>query len=546
MVVASGHMIDEPARATPRFPARAERPVAVAIAATLDAWEIGPADVVITQGARGADLLVAEAALERGARSEVLLAAPADDIVRSSVALPGTDWEARFRRVLEHSAVDVQPADTPEPFARNNRRALDVATVGGRRPAVLVVTSGDGGGSGGAEDFADLAVARGLEVTIIDPTRAMRHRGRAASEDPTAGPKRVLALDGGGMRGLITLQLLRTMEELLGGGEPGYCLADTFDLVAGTSTGAIIAAAIARGDRIDRIEQMYRDLGPKIFRKRWLPGRVRSLYERGPITDELKAYFGADTTLGDDTFRSLLMVVLHRADTDSLWLLTNVTGALYNEPGPYANTNFPIWQVIRGSTAAPFYFPPEEIQVGPDHRGMFQDGGVTPCNNPAVLAFEVATSGRYGLAWTPSPADLLIVSVGTGLRPAVDARLARRRTGLLLKARLLPAVMMNGSNVENARLCRVLGATRHAPLIDSEFDAPAVRDRLPAHPLFSYVRYNASIAPGDLAALAPPTIDPCRVARLDAARDEDIEHLAHIGRHASPQIRLGHFAGFLP
>ena len=391
-------------------------------------------------------------------------------------------------------------------------------------------------------------IARGLDVTTIDPTRAFRREdgGRVAREEATGGPKRVLALDGGGMRGLITMQLLRRIEELLGGGDPGYRLADTFDFVAGTSTGAIIAAAIARGDRIDEVERMYLDLGPKIFRKRWLPGRLRSFYKRGPITAELQEYFGADTTLGDDSFRSLLMIVLHRADTDSLWPLTNVTRALYNQPGPHSNLHYPIWQVIRGSTAAPFYFPPEQIEVAAGRHGMFQDGGVTPFNNPAVLAFEVVTSGRYGLRWTATPRELLIVSVGTGLRPAVDERLARRRTGLLLKARTLPAVLINGSNVENARLCRVLGTTRHAPTIDSEFDDPSVRGQQATHPVFSYVRYNASLAPADLAAFPPPAIDARRVALLDAAGVADIEALQRIGQEASDQVRIGHFAGFLP
>jgi hypothetical protein len=69
-------------------------------------------------------------------------------------------------------------------------------------------------------------------------------------------------------------------------------------------------------------------------------------------------------TLGTERLQSLLMVVLHRADTDSLWPLTNVTTAKYNQrERADCNLQLPLWQVIRGSTAAPFYFPPEEVPL---------------------------------------------------------------------------------------------------------------------------------------------------------------------------------------
>jgi predicted acylesterase/phospholipase RssA len=546
-------MIDAADRARPRFPAGAERRVSAAIAAQLDQWSIGAGDLAVTQGACGTDLLVAEEAMRRGARSLVLLPAPVEDFIKSSVAWAGPAWVDRFHTVLDGSELDVQPDVAAEVrYQQNNERALRVGFARADPMLVLAVATDEDATSGGAGGFVAQALACGLDVTRIDPTRSFRLRdaGRRDRERSDDGPKRLPSLDGGGMRGLITMEILCRVEDLLGGGDPDYRLSDTFDYIAGTSTGAIIAAALARGDRVASVKEMYQRLGPKIFRKRWFPGWLRSLYKRGPITQELQDYFGESTQMGDESLRSLLMVVMHRTDTDSLWPLTNVSTARYNTLAAHSNLRLPIWQVIRGSTAAPFYFPPEEILLessnGAQSRGLFQDGGITPFNNPAVLLFVMATSGRYGLRWKTGPDELLIVSVGTGSRPAVDRQLARRRTNAFFHARNLPNIFMNGSNIENARLCRVLGATRHAPFIDSEFDDPGVADLEPTEPLFSYVRYNALIAPRALEEVPGHPINAQRVAKLDAARVTDIDALERIGQRAANEVRLGHFAGFLP
>jgi hypothetical protein len=264
------------------------------------------------------------------------------------------------------------------------------------------------------------------------------------------------------------------------------------------------------------------------------------------ITDVLQGYFGHRTTVGDTGMRTLFMAVTHRVDSDSLWPLTNVSTAKYNDRTlDGCNLDFPLWQVIRGSTAAPVFFPPEEFRLGAS-SGLFQDGGVTPFNNPALLLFEMATSPRYTLGWPTGVDDLLIVSVGTGSAPAVDRQLDRRKVNLLYHARTLIRTIMNGSAVENDRLCRVLGYMRHGPPIDSEFNDAKVDGIQPENPLFSYVRYNASISAASLGELGPPLLDAHRVAKLDSATEADVEALVRIGGAAAAQVELRHFAGFLP
>ena len=89
-------------------------------------------------------------------------------------------------------------------------------------------------------------------------------------------PRRMLSLDGGGIKGIITLQVLKKLEDDLRGQlgrGANFRLSDFFDYVGGTSTGAIIAAAIARGLTIDEISEFYESFGRQVFRRRiWGPG----------------------------------------------------------------------------------------------------------------------------------------------------------------------------------------------------------------------------------------------------------------------------------
>src|SRR5512132_3267244 len=83
-------------------------------------------------------------------------------------------------------------------------------------------------------------------------------------------PYRLLALDGGGIRGIITIEVLAELERLLQtalGKDDSFVLADYFDYVAGTSTGAVIAACLSLGMRVDTIRQFYFDSAELMFSK---------------------------------------------------------------------------------------------------------------------------------------------------------------------------------------------------------------------------------------------------------------------------------------
>src|SRR4051812_38792101 len=92
--------------------------------------------------------------------------------------------------------------------------------------------------------------------------------GRLGDRYQQPGTRKLLALDGGGIRGVLTLQILQRLEEVLAsatGRGPAFRLCDFFDYVAGTSTGAIIAAGIARGMSVAELVEFYREVGPQMF-----------------------------------------------------------------------------------------------------------------------------------------------------------------------------------------------------------------------------------------------------------------------------------------
>src|ERR1700712_2610636 len=109
-------------------------------------------------------------------------------------------------------------------------------------------------------------------------------------------PKRILALDGGGIRGALSLGYLQRIEDILrkqNGNDPNFTLSDYFDLIGGTSTGSIIAACLATGMKVADIKNMYMDLGGKIYDKKYkwwnifqVGEVIKAGYDQAPLEQE--------------------------------------------------------------------------------------------------------------------------------------------------------------------------------------------------------------------------------------------------------------------
>jgi len=374
---------------------------------------------------------------------------------------------------------------------------------------------------------------------------------RVATRMQTPGHKKILALDGGGIRGMMTVEVLAEIENLLRqklGRGADFVLADYFDFVAGTSTGAIIAACISLGMKVSDIRDFYISSGEEMFDKAFLLKRFRYKYEDEKLAAKMQEVFGKDTTLGSHKLKTVLMMVMRNATTDSPWPLSNNPFAKYNQPErreePHydCNLDFPLWQLVRASTAAPVYFPPEVIKMG-SNEFVFVDGGITTYNNPAFQAFIMATVEPYKMNWPVGEDAMLVVSIGTGTSPKANEDLSPNEMNLLYNASSIPSALMYAALNEQDMLCRVFGKCLAGDELDREVgNLIGAKGPVGPNKLFTYMRYNAELTELGLKALGLSDIKPGNVQMLDSVAH--VVELQRVGRAVAKKVKLEHFSGF--
>jgi len=311
------------------------------------------------------------------------------------------------------------------------------------------------------------------------------------------GPKRILALDGGGIRGAITLGFLKKIETLLRQQHQNdhLLLCDYFDLIGGTSTGAIIASLLAMGSSADEITAQYRALGGKIFGDKFgafsISNRFKATYEDAPLQAELKKLF-KDTRLGSDEIRTGLCINAKRADTNSTWSFLNHPKAKFYEPfqeGELGNKDFLLREVVRASTAAPTFFLPQRINLG-NRSATFVDGGVSMVNNPSLQLFLIATLHGFPFRWKTGADQLMIVSVGTGtFTKRMDAEKVAQHN-MLDWASAIPDMLMDDASYLNQIMLQYLSKSPTAIEIDMEM-GDLRDDLLYGKAAMHYLRYQA-------------------------------------------------------
>jgi uncharacterized protein len=297
--------------------------------------------------------------------------------------------------------------------------------------------------------FSDQACFCDLEKDLMALSRDDHLFGR--------GPKRILSLDGGGVRGLITLGMLTKVERLLKARSPdpeSFRLCDYFDLIGGTSTGALIATLLALGYNVADIVTLYTSVAPNVFRHRRLFAGIQSKFDSVAFKKAVDATLGdflkrnklepadGDLLCMDSQFlRTGLALVCKRIDTGSVWVLVNNPKAKYWDPDSelwklhlteqkslefYPNKNYPLATIVRASASAPYYLDGVDLQISPEEVGHFLDGGASPCNNPCQELFLMTTLrdhektwnkdgvSPFGFDWKTGPEHLFMLSLGTG------------------------------------------------------------------------------------------------------------------------------------
>lgn len=204
-----------------------------------------------------------------------------------------------------------------------------------------------------------------------------------------------IAIDGGGIRGVIPARALMMLEEKL-----GKNCHEIFRLSAGTSTGSILAAGIAHGLHAGQMCDLYARLGNEVFRKTlrsrlWFAVSYR--YPRDPLEEALRENLG-EGCLGD------LWTAVPPTDLVVTTFDVTENRTRFLKPWKEEYTDWPLVQAVLSSAAAPTYFPVVD--------GRFIDGGIGSYNNPCYLAaYEI----KYCLKWKLE--ETTLISLGTGRPP---------------------------------------------------------------------------------------------------------------------------------
>jgi predicted acylesterase/phospholipase RssA len=397
------------------------------------------------------------------------------------------------------------------------------------------------------------------------------------------GPKRVLAIDGGGVRGALTVAFLERIEKLLKERHgKDVLLGDYFDLIGGTSTGAVIAGALALGYRTAQVKEFYLELAPYAFkRQRWSIPLLQAKFDARGLRNQIEAVVGDRELMSPDLITGFC-IITKRMDTGSPWIISNNPRAPFWEGGEgyIGNKHYPLVNLVRASTAAPHFFDPEllpishkevlpdavakplnvpwaarafqtllqraglrrQVKVDPNVYGLFVDGGLSPHNNPSLALLQLATLTPFGIRWPTGPDQLTVVSLGTGtFRP----RLSFETLGFARFAKLaFHALMslMTDAEVLVLALMQWMGECPEPWQINSEVGTLA-GDAPPGGKMFRFLRYDVRLEKEWLAHELNYKITDDALARIRNMDDPGtVNQLYEIGGLAAEkQVKVEHW-----
>lgn len=322
--------------------------------------------------------------------------------------------------------------------------------------------------------------------------------------------KRILSLDGGGIRGAITIGYLEEMEKILSERYKNFIdpaqfrLCEYFDLIGGTSTGSIIAACLAIGMTVKEIKEKYFKLGGMIFEdknKIWdilhIRKALRARFDEKNLKKHLKEAFtdesGNDILLGGPQIKTGLCIFAKRADTNSTWTLNNHPGGkFYADKAVGENAKIPLKDAVRASTAAPTYFIPEVIDVGGKQNAAFVDGGVSTANNPALYLLMVSTLKGFPFKWKAGENNILMVSLGTGSSVFKTTVEDINDNWMLSWASAVPDMLMQDASWLNQVVLQWISRGDTRKHIDLQI-GKMEDDVLGNQPVLTYNRYNVEM-----------------------------------------------------
>jgi uncharacterized protein len=248
---------------------------------------------------------------------------------------------------------------------------------------------------------------------------------------PAAEPCRILTLDGGGAKGFYTLGVLNDIEAMI-----GRSLVERFDIIFGTSTGAIIAALIALGKRVDEIRALYREHVPRIMKAKSAAAKSKALEETGKEVFGDHSFEGIPTQLG---------IVAARWHFETPMIFKTSIAQAHGSKGTFVpGFGCTLSDAVQASCSAYPFFEKKLVTTNLNEQVLLIDGGYC-ANNPTLYALADAL-----LALERSPNNIRLVSVGvgdfplptkTGLDRLIEKAKLRIAGGLGLDVQLLHKTM---------------------------------------------------------------------------------------------------------
>ncbi len=305
--------------------------------------------------------------------------------------------------------------------------------------------------------------------------------------------KRILALDGGGLRGVIPASFLAEVERRIGAPAGQY-----FDLIAGTSTGGLIALGLGLGYSAQEILRLYKQWGPVVFPQRrgprlLPPGMAAPMYDLDKLARVLREAWG-DRRLGESRSRLVITAYDLKAGTTHVWRTAHVPAAEH-----HAET--PVLDVALSTSAAPVYFDPYRTGTGL----AMVDGGVW-ASCPVMVAVAEAI---WELGWDAN--EIFVLSLGCSHAPVAETGGRQLGGGLLQWAPHLVQLFLKAQEDSALAMARrVLGPNRVVridppdPTGNSRVDDPADMDRLSDLGRRTAVATYARVQPLFFAAPAEP------------------------------------------
>ena len=278
-----------------------------------------------------------------------------------------------------------------------------------------------------------------------------------------AKKKIILSIDGGGIRGIVPGQILTHIERLLKEiyDDPTYKIADHFDLIAGTSTGGILACAYLLSDfgrpkyTAEEVVEIYFERGDDIFsiplfhRIRSAGGLLDEKYPAEGLEETLEDYFG-DTKLSDLLKPSL--ITAYDIKRRKAHFFTQ-----HDAEDP--EHNFFLRDVARATAAAPTYFEVSKIKSDANKYYPLIDGAIF-ANNPALCAYAEMRNKFSTKELKILASDILILSIGTGEANASYSYDEAKDWGLASWAKpALDMMMSAGSDTVDYQLRQIFEAS---------------------------------------------------------------------------------------